>query len=122
MLVIFNEYRIILTKFNLDHVYHMNASFGIDSYGFECSNTETIVCSGTDETLIITDVIGNRQKQVKIFKYLGTVTNAKGECEQDVRNGIKAAWLKLRDLVGVIYDPKCQYHSKENIQEQLLDQ
>ena len=32
--------------------------------------------------------------------------NAKGGCEHDVKNRIKAAWQKLKDLAGVLSDAK----------------
>ena len=32
--------------------------------------------------------------------------NAKGGCEQDVKNRIKTAWQKWRDLAGVLCEAK----------------
>jgi hypothetical protein len=52
--------------------------------------TENMVCSKIDEPMAIQDCRGNTLKQVGIFKYLGSVINAKGGCEEDVRHRMKA--------------------------------
>jgi hypothetical protein len=41
---------------------------------------------------------------VGTFKYLNSVKNAKGGCEEDVRHHIKAAWQKWKDLSSVVCD------------------
>jgi len=40
----------------------------------------------------ITDSKVNILKQVETVKYYGLTVNAKGGCEEDVKNRIKAAW------------------------------
>jgi hypothetical protein len=66
------------------------------------SKTETMVCSKTDEVLTIADCKGNKLKQVEIFKYLGSVINAKGGCEEDVRHRNNVASQKWKELTGVL--------------------
>jgi len=38
---------------------------------------------------------GHLLKQTKTFKYLGSVMNAKGDCEQDVKNRIQGSFAKV---------------------------
>jgi len=49
---------------------------------------------------------GRLLKQTETFKYLGSVMNAKGGCEHNVKNRIKVDWLKWKDLSGVLCDVK----------------
>ena len=44
--------------------------------------------------LMTRDRTGHLLKQTETFKYLGSVMNAKGGCEQDVKNRIKGACEK----------------------------
>lgn len=84
------------------------------------SKTESMVCSRTDEELVIMDGEGNKLKQVETFKYLGSIMNAKGGCEQDVKNRIKAAWQKWRDLSCVLCDPKITVRLKGKIYRTMI--
>ena len=56
-------------------------------------------------------------KQTETFKYLGSVMNAKGGCEQNVKNRIKAAWQKWQDIhvAGVLCDAKMPKYLKGKI-------
>ena len=45
--------------------------------------------------------------------------NAKGGCEQDVKNRIKAAWQQWKDLAGVLCDVNM---SKEKVYKTMNDQ
>jgi len=51
---------------------------------------------------MIRDRTGHLVKQPETFEYLGSVMKAKCECEQDVKNRIKVAWLKWKDQVDVL--------------------
>jgi hypothetical protein len=84
------------------------------------SKTETMVCSRTDEDLVIVDGQGNTLRQVETFKYLGSIMNAKGGCEQDVKNGIKAAWQKWRELTCVLCDRKITIQLKGKIYRTMI--
>jgi len=52
----------------------------------------------------ITDNKGNILKQVETVKYLGSTVDVKGGCKEDVKNRIKAAWQKWKELSGVVRD------------------
>jgi hypothetical protein len=79
-----------------------------------------MVCSKTEEALVIVDREGNTLKQVEDFKYLGSVMHNTGGCEQDVKNRIKSAWQKWRDLTGVICDPKITVALKGKIYKTMI--
>lgn len=84
------------------------------------SKTETMVCSRTEEVLVVRDRDGNALKQVETFKYLGSMLNAKGGCEVDVRNRIKAAWQKWRDLTGVLCDRKISVQLRGKVYKTMI--
>jgi len=56
--------------------------------------------------MAITDRKGNVLKQGETLKYRGSTINAKGGCEEDAKNRIKAAWQKWKELSGVVCDRK----------------
>src|SRR6218665_3682002 len=70
------------------------------------NKTETMVCSKVPETVTIKDAIGNTLKLTETFKYLGSTFSAQSGCEHDVRNRIKIAWQKWRELTCVLCDNK----------------
>jgi len=61
--------------------------------------TETIECARTAESLQITDKNGKALKQVKNFKYLGSVIHAQGGNEEDITARIAAAWKKMERAI-----------------------
>ena len=65
---------------------------------------------------------GNTLKQVEDFKYmyLGLTMHNTGGCEKDVKNRIKTAWQKWRDLTGVICDPKITVALKGKIYKTMI--
>jgi len=64
----------------------------LESKGLKVKNkTETMVCSKEDESVAITDSKVNIRMQVETVKCHGSTVNAKGGCEEDVKNRIKAA-------------------------------
>jgi len=70
------------------------------------NKTEIMVCPKEDESVANTHSKGNILKQVEPIKYLGSTVNVKGGCEEDVKNRIKAAWQKWKQLSGVVCDRK----------------
>src|SRR6218665_967776 len=82
---------------------------------------------------MIRDRTGHLFKQTEALKYLGSVMNAKGGCEQDVKNRIEAAWQKWKDLASVLcdakmpkylneknYDSRCQRISQSRMTEETM--
>ena len=58
------------------------------------------------EDLNVMSGAGEELKQVTSFKYLGSVISEEGGCDLEVRQRIKAAWAKWRQVSGVILDKK----------------
>ena len=56
--------------------------------------TETMVYARTAEPLQIKDKTDKALKQVKNFRYLGSVIHAQGGSEEDIKARIAAAWNK----------------------------
>ena len=82
--------------------------------------TETMVCAKIDEPLVIRDSTGKSLKQVQTFKYLGSVVNATGGCEEDVKHRITAAWQKWKDLSGVVCDRKMPVWIKGKVYKTMI--
>ena len=69
--------------------------------------TEVMLSSREDrEELHVTSGAGRELNQVTSFKYLGSVISEEGGCDQEIRQRIKAAWAKWRQVSGVILDKK----------------
>ena len=54
----------------------------------------------------VVDTIGVELKQVKRFKYLGTEIATEGKATEPVKQRIKMAWTKWREITGVVCDRK----------------
>ena len=69
------------------------------------NKTEAMVSNkeGGDR-IAIQDGRGLNIKQVSTFKYLGSALSEKGGCESEVDIRIKAAWVKWREVAGVVCD------------------
>ena len=65
-----------------------------------------MICAKTNETLIIMDRTGHLKKQSEAFKFLGSVMNARGGCEQD--QGSLAKYLKGKVYKTTLADPELQ--------------
>ena len=68
--------------------------------------TEVMVCSKTEREANIVDKQGTQLKQVETFKYLGVTISAKWDSEEAVRARVRAAWMRWREISGVICDKK----------------
>jgi len=70
--------------------------------------------------MIISDSKGNALMQIKSFKYLGSVVNAKGGCEEDVMHRIKSDWQKWKELSGVVCDRKMPVAGKGKVYTTMI--
>ena len=59
-------------------------------------------------------------KKVDHFKCLGTVVNADGSCEEEVRRMVQAGWQSWRKASGVLCDRKLSARLKEKIYKSVL--
>jgi hypothetical protein len=84
------------------------------------AKTETMVCSKTAEAVRIMDNTGKELKQTETFKYLGSTMNAQGGCEVDIRNRIRLAWQKWRELTAVLCDAKMPIQLKGKVYKTMV--
>ena len=61
------------------------------------------VCKGS-ESVNLHDRSGERLNRVCSFKYLSSVISEDGGCVQDVKARVRAAWMKFRDMSGIVCD------------------
>ena len=71
------------------------------------AKTETLVCKkGGGGVLRVRDVHGEEIRQVKEFKYLGTVLCEGGGSSRDVQERVKAGWRKWGEVSAVMKDKR----------------
>ena len=58
---------------------------------------------------------GEELKQVKSFKYLGSLINNKGGCEKEVQARVSASWMKWREVKTVLNDKRMSMRVKAKI-------
>ena len=96
---------------------------GLASGGLKMSaeKSETMVMERKLETLVkILDINGKELKQVDCFKYLGTVMETEGGSNKAVKQRVKSAWMKWREMSGVICDRKIPKKLKSKIYKSVL--
>ena len=75
-----------------------------------------MVCSKNGEEQVnIRDMHGEELKQVKSFKYLGSLINNKGGCEKEVQARVSASWMKWREVKTVLNDKRMPMRLKAKI-------
>ena len=57
---------------------------------------------------------------VKVFKYLGSMFAAEGGSETDVNNIVKAAWVKWREVSGVMSDKRIPTKLKDKTYKTIV--
>ena len=83
--------------------------------------TEVMVCSKTgEEELQIKDRSSRQLPQVNQFKYLGSVLSEGGGCEREVKERVKAAWSKWREVAGVVCDRRMPRRLKIKIYKTVI--
>ncbi|CAG5055796.1 unnamed protein product [Parnassius apollo] len=68
------------------------------------AKTEYIACNSTDLTSL--RIGDDTVERTDNFRYLGSVLDASGDIDRDIKARISAAWPKRREVTGVICDPK----------------
>ena len=90
----------------------------LEKYGLKMNakKTETMVCSKNGEEQVnIRDMHREELKQVKSFKYLGSLINNKGGCEKEVHARVSASWMKWREVKTVLNDKRMAMRLKAKI-------
>ena len=66
--------------------------------------------------------LGDRPKlTVKVFKFLGSMIAEEGGSDTDVNNRVKAAWVKWKEVSGVMCDKKMHIKLKYNIYKTTIN-
>ena len=52
---------------------------------------------------------------VTTFKYLGSIFDSNGGAERDINNRVKLAWMKWKQLTGVLCDKKVPIKLKDKV-------
>ncbi|CAG5038935.1 unnamed protein product [Parnassius apollo] len=68
------------------------------------AKTEFIACNSTDLTSL--RIGHDTVKRTDNFRYLGSVLDASGDIDSDIKARISVAWAKWREVTGVICDRK----------------
>ena len=83
--------------------------------------SETMVTERKQEASVkFVDTNGKELKQVDCFKYLGTVMETEGGSNNAVKQRVKSAWMKWREMSGVICDRKMPKKLKSKIYKSVL--
>ena len=83
--------------------------------------SEVMVCRKSgDEELQIQDANGQTLNQVKQFRYLGSVLQDRGGCEKEVKERVKSAWQKWREVAGVVCDRRMPRRLKLKIYKTVI--
>ena len=69
------------------------------------SKTEYLRVGGVDDGEEL-ELLGEKVKNAKNFKYLGSTVSNDGRCEEKVRKRIQAGWMTWRKVSGVLCDRK----------------
>ena len=66
---------------------------------------EVMVCRNTGaERVGIVNKRGEELTQVEKLKYLDSVLKEQGDCEAEVQDRVKAAWIRWKEVSGGVYD------------------
>ena len=95
----------------------------LEKYGLKMNvkKTETMVCSKNGEEQVNSrDMHGEKLKQVKSFKYLGSLINNKGGCEKEVQARVSASLMKWREVKTVLNDKRMPMRLKAKIYSTMV--
>ena len=57
---------------------------------------------------------------VTTFKYLGSIFDSNGGAERDINNRVKLAWMKWKQLTGVLCDKKVPIQLKDKVYKTVI--
>ena len=82
-----------------------------ERYGLRVSRTKTayMPCNDYDNNprnYEEIQLVNDKLNTVTTFKYLGSIFDSNGGAERDISNRVKLAWMKWKQLTGVLCDDK----------------
>ncbi|CAG5009407.1 unnamed protein product [Parnassius apollo] len=82
------------------------------------AKTEYMVCNNTDLTSL--RIGDDTVERTDNFRYLGSVLDASGDIDRDIKARISAAWAKWREVTVVICDPKMPVKLKGQVYKTII--
>ncbi|CAK1593075.1 unnamed protein product [Parnassius mnemosyne] len=82
------------------------------------AKTEYMACNSTDLTSL--RIGDDTVERTDNFRYLGSVLDASGDIDRDIKARISAAWAKWREVTGVICDPKMPVKLKGQVYKTII--
>ncbi|CAG5015438.1 unnamed protein product [Parnassius apollo] len=82
------------------------------------AKTEYMTCNSTDLTSL--RIADDTVERTDNFRYLGSVLNASGDIDRDIKARISTAWAKWREVTGVICDPKMPVILKGHVYKTII--
>ncbi|CAG4933975.1 unnamed protein product [Parnassius apollo] len=77
-----------------------------------------MACNSTDLTSL--RIGDDTVERTDNFRYLGSVLDASGDIDRDIKARISAAWAKWREVTGVICDPKMPVKLKGQVYKTII--
>ncbi|CAG5043572.1 unnamed protein product [Parnassius apollo] len=77
-----------------------------------------MACNSTDLTSL--RIGDDTVERTDNFRYLGSVRDASGDSDRDIKARISAAWAKWREVTGVICDPKMPVKLKGQVYKTII--
>ena len=80
-------------------------------------------CNDVDNTPINYEKIqlgGDKLNTVTTFKYLESIFDSNGGAERDISNMVKLAWMKCKQLTGVLCDKQVLIELKDKVYETVI--
>uniref|UniRef100_A0A914WDC8 Reverse transcriptase domain-containing protein n=1 Tax=Plectus sambesii TaxID=2011161 RepID=A0A914WDC8_9BILA len=109
-----NEDRIALEQ----QTQEWNARLG--DYGMRLNILKTEYLESGDQTDGSISIGSQQLNKVTEFKYLGSLVSSDGSTIPDVRLRVNAAWMKWRQVTGVLCDRKMPTHLKSNVYKTVV--
>ncbi|CAK1598604.1 unnamed protein product [Parnassius mnemosyne] len=82
------------------------------------AKTEYMTCNSADLTSL--RIGDDTIERTDNFRYLGSVLDASGDIDRDIKGRISAAWAKWRELTGAICDPKMPVKLKGQVYKTII--
>ena len=97
----------------------------LERHGLRVSRTKTacMTCKGYDNNSRNYEEIqlwDDKLNTVTTFKYFGSIFDSNGGAKSDINNPVKLAWMKLKQLTGVLCDKKVPIKQKDEVYKTVI--
>ena len=92
-----------------------------ERHGLKISRTKTAYLpSPANDTGTTVKIVGAELPTVTSFKYLGSLFTSEGGSQADVNNRIRIAWMKWKEVSGVMRDRKMPVEFKDKVFKTII--